>query len=470
MIRRDAENFLNEWLGRERRKPLVLRGARQVGKSTLVREFARSRGLRLNEVNLERHLFMGEIFQTTDITLICRELEAITGQEIKKPGSLLFLDEVQATPPALAALRYFHEELPDLPIVAAGSLLEFTLGDHSFSMPVGRIIYYHLHPVSFREFVRALEPSLLPWLAELSLAAPPPATAHQKLTQLQREFLFVGGMPEAVAEYQKNRSLAEVGEIHRAIVGTYQDDFAKYARRGDLLLLQKVLAFIPGALGTKIKYSAIDRDQRAAKVKEAIELLTKARVCHQVCHSHGTGVPLAANRDDAVYKLIFLDSGLANHLLGLDWRAISGLDDRQLINEGGLAEQFVGQHLANFSQGLEPPQLHYWLREGKSANAEVDYLVAWRNHVVPVEVKAGKSGSLKSMHQFVHQRQGDLAVRFDLNPPSRQRVKFKVAGSDGGDHVEFTLLSLPLYAVDELARIIGEFAASKEVGDEILPG
>ena len=456
MIHREAENFLSNWLGRKPRKPLVLRGARQVGKSTLVRQFARSNGLILNEVNLERHLKLDELFKTTDIENISRELEAITGRNIRAPGRLLFLDEVQATPHALMALRYFHEELPDLPVIAAGSLLEFTLGEHSFSMPVGRIVYYHLHPISFAEFVGALEPSLTAYLADLTPALPPPATAHRKLSQLQRQFFFVGGMPEAVAEYRKNRSLPAVGEIQRAIIGTYQDDFAKYARREDLLLLQKVLSFVPGALGKKIKYSAIDREQRAAKVKAAIDLLSKARVCHKVCHSHGNGIPLAATSDDSVYKLLFLDIGLANHLLGLDWTAISGMDDQQLVNEGGLAEQFIGQHLVNFSQGLEPPRLHYWLREGKSTNAEVDYLVSWKNRIVPVEVKAGKSGALKSLHQFIHQRQASLAVRFDLNPPSRQEVSCLTTTANGSADVKFSLLSLPLYAVDELARIISQ--------------
>lgn len=454
MLKRDAENFLAAWLESRQRKPLVLRGARQVGKSTLVRRFAREKGLILNEINLERHLRLDELFKTTDIPNICRELEAITDRAIKTGGSLLFLDEIQATPHALMALRYFHEELPELPVIAAGSLLEFTLTEHSFSMPVGRIVYYHLHPLSFSEFVGAMEPALARYLTELTPAAPPPAAAHQRLSQLQRQFFFVGGMPEAVASYRENGSLAAVAEIQRSIIGTYQDDFAKYARRDDLLLLQKVLAFVPGALGRKIKFSAIDREQRAARVKEAVELLTKARVCHKVCHSHCTRVPLAAEASDSVFKLLFLDIGLANHLLGLDWTAINGMDDRQLVNEGGMAEQFIGQHLVDISRGLEPPRLHYWLREGKSANAEVDYVISLGKRIIPVEVKAGKSGSLKSLQHFIHRRKLKLAVRFDLNPPSRQEVAHTITTGAGSEEVRFALVSLPLYAVGELPRII----------------
>lgn len=454
MIARDAEKFLAAWLGKKGRKPLVLGGARQVGKSTLVRQFAQKSVLVLNEINLERHLRLDELFKTTDMPAICRELEAVTGRNIREKGSLLFLDEIQSTPQALMALRYFHEELPELPIIAAGSLLEFTLADHSFSMPVGRIEYYHLYPLSFPEFVAALEPPLSRYLQELSPAAPPPDTAHRKLSQLQRQFFFVGGMPEAVASYQESRSLAAVSEVHRSIIGTYQDDFAKYAKRNDLLLLQKVLAFIPRSLGKKIKFSAIDREQRAAKIKEAVELLVKARVCHKVSHSHCTGLPLAAESNETMYKLLFLDIGLANHFCGLDWTALSGMDDQRLVNEGGLAEQFIGQHLVNLSQGLEPPQLHYWLREGKSTNAELDYVISRGDWILPIEVKSGKSGALKSLQQFMHQKKLPLAVRFDLNPPGSQEVVHTLITAAGGAEVKFTLISLPLYAVWELARII----------------
>ncbi|MDZ7762374.1 MAG: ATP-binding protein [Desulfovermiculus sp.] len=454
MIERFAEQDLVLWLHKDVRKPLVLRGARQVGKSTLVREFARKNGLVLNEINLERHLLLDELFQTSNIPAICRELEVITGRNIQDRGNLLFLDEIQATPHALMVLRYLHEEMPEIPIIAAGSLLEFTLADHSFSMPVGRIHYYHLHPVSFGEFVNAMEPALVKYIQELTPGSPPPAIAHQKLLQLQQEFFCVGGMPEAIFEYQKNKSLISVQEVHRSIIDTYQDDFAKYARRNDLVLLQKVLAFIPRALGRKIKYAAIDKEQRSAKVKEAIDLLAKARVCHKVCHSHSTGVPLAAEANDSVYKLLFLDIGLTNHVLGLDWTALSRMEEQQIVNEGGLAEQFIGQHLMNISGGKDVPRLHYWLREGKRDNAEVDYVLSLFGKVVPVEVKSGKSGTLKSLHQFMHRRGLARAVRFDLNFPSEQNVTHAISTKKGVAEVNFTLISLPLYAVEELPRIM----------------
>ena len=455
MFTRNALNYLARWLIKKRRKPLILRGARQVGKSTLVRLLAKSSNLSLHEINLEKHLFLDDIFKTLDMGTILRELEAIVGTPINVPGSLLFLDEIQATPHALQALRYFYEEYPALPVVAAGSLLEFTLADHSFSMPVGRVEYYHLYPLTFREFLEVIEPSLLPYL---NILAPSPdaipLAAHQNLLKKMRDYFFVGGLPEAVLAFYEEQSLLEVSAVHRSIVSTYHDDFNKYARQKDLLLIQKIFNSIPKSLGQKVKYSNISRDSRSNQVKYSISLLTKARICHQIKHSHCSGVPLAAESSDKIYKLIFMDIGLANHICGCDWRTMAAFDERQLVNEGGIAEQFIGQHLVDISGGLELPSLHYWLREKKTSNAEVDYVIASGTRIFPVEVKSGASGSLKSLQQFAFTKNAKMAIRFDLNPPTLQQVEYTIRTGSGNQQVCFTLLSLPLYGVQELERII----------------
>ena len=460
MFTRGAIHHFDRWLIKKRRKPLILRGARQVGKSTLVRLFAKSANLTLREINLERHLFLDDIFKTLDMEIIIRELEALVRNPINVPGSLLFLDEIQATPHALQALRYFYEEYPDLPVIAAGSLLEFTLADHSFSMPVGRVEYYHLYPLTFREFLMIIEPALLPWLDTLSPSSDAiPLAAHQHLLKKLREYFFVGGLPEAVLAFHEEKSLPEVSAVHRSIVSTYQDDFSKYSRQNDLLLIQKIFNYVPKALGRKVKYTNISRDNRSAQVKRGISLLTKARICHQIKHSHCTGLPLAAESSDSVYKLIFMDIGLVNHICGCDWRTMAAFDDRQLVNEGGLAEQFIGQHLIDISAGLEPPSLHYWLREKKTANAEVDYVIASGGRILPVEVKSGTSGSLKSLQQFAFSKNADPAIRFDLNPAGLQQVEHVISTATGSRQVRFTLLSLPLYGVQELERIIRDYSA-----------
>ena len=227
-MRRFSEDSLERWLHGRRRKPLVLRGARQVGKSTLVRNFAAMQGLILNEVNLERHLELQRAFATLDIGVICGELEALVGRSLTAQGSLLFLDEIQAVPAAIQALRYFYEELPALPVIAAGSLLEFVLADHGFSMPVGRIEYHHLGPMTFREFLQAIEPTLCHYLDELDFEKALPEVAHRKLLERHRQYLFVGGMPEAVLEFCESSSFQDAGAVHRRIVSTYEDDFSKY--------------------------------------------------------------------------------------------------------------------------------------------------------------------------------------------------------------------------------------------------
>ncbi len=453
MLKRHAEYHLKEWYRSGRRKPLILRGARQVGKSTLVQQFAANNKLALIEINLERHLYLDSIFKTLDIDRIIKELEAVAGGKIKSDNTVLFLDEIQATPHAIQALRYFYEERPRIAVIGAGSLLEFTLAEHHFSMPVGRITYYHLGPLTFKEFLTALSPEFVKYLSDFRLGQDMPMAAHKKLLNRQREYLFVGGMPEAVQIFVDEDSLTEVTSVHRSIADTYQDDFAKYARHKDLVLLQQVFRYIPRGLGKKVKYSNIVREESSKHIKNVIELLANARVCHQVFHSHCTGIPLYADINPNAYKLLFMDIGIANHICGNDWIFLESTDDRNLVNEGGLAEQFIGQHLLN---PHEPPRLAYWLREARSANAEVDYVVSNGNLIVPVEVKAGKSGSLKSLQQFVFFKKAETAVRFDLNLPAIQNIKHVIRTRDGNRSVMFKLISLPLYLVEELPRILND--------------
>ena len=453
MLKRSSDSFLKSWYHKKRRKPLVIRGARQVGKSTLVRRFARNNGLILNEINLEQNLYLDNIFKSLDIDTILKELDALVGRSILTRDAVLFLDEIQATPHAIQALRYFYEIKPELPVISAGSLLEFALADLHFPMPVGRIEYYHLGPLTFSEFLTALDPGLTSYCTEFHINQTIPQTAHKKLIKRQREYLFVGGMPEAVQVFVETSALGEVTAIHRSIIETYQDDFSKYASRKDLALMQRVFRQIPRIIGQKIKYSNISREDKSREVKTVIDLLVKARVCHQVFHSHCSGVPLIADINENVYKLLFMDVGMAANLSGLDWIALQALDGKALVNEGKLAEQFVGQHLVN---PFEPPRLTYWLRETKSANAEVDYVITGGSQVIPIEVKAGKSGTLKSLQQFALNKHADLCVRFDLNRPEIGRITHSARVSEGSVPVSYTLMSLPLYLVGELPRLVNE--------------
>ena len=446
MIKRKSASILESWLRKNHRKPLLLRGARQVGKSTLVREFAKAVGLELLEVNLERHAILDSVFRSLDVVRIVREIEGLLGRRVTTGNALLFLDEIQATPHALAALRYFYEEMPELPVVAAGSLLEFTLAEHEFSMPVGRVEYLHLGPVAFSEFLAAADSGLVPYLEAAGRFEEIPDTAHARLVERLREFLFVGGMPAAVQEFLDAGSLVAAREVQRSIVETYQDDFAKYARRETLARLQGVFQRIPANIGRKIKYVNLSNNDLARDTKACVDLLARAQVCQRVVASHCSGLPLAAGENPKAFKLLSMDVGIANFQCGGRWETLSQATSQTLVNEGALAEQFVGQHLSFLDPGK--PSLHYWLREGKKENAEVDYVIAAGEKVLPVEVKAGAAGSLKSLHQFCLEKKSASALRLDLNKPSRFPVTFKAReGADSTD-VHFELLSLPLYAVE----------------------
>lgn len=443
---RTAEEQLDQWFNGNNRKPLVLRGARQVGKSTLVRIFAKEKGLALHEINLERHLYLGKVFRSGNISMIMGELQGLTG-EIREPNrSLLFLDEIQAIPEAIQALRYFYDDLPGLAVIAAGSLMEFTLSLHSFSMPVGRITYLHIAPLSFAEFLLAADPELFRFYSSWKLNDQLPESRHRKLLLRQREYLLVGGMPEAVQVWIDTGLFDGVQGIQRNIMDTYIDDFSKYARQAQLVRLQRILRSIPANVCRKIKYTSLSRDDRAAEVRAAIDLLCKARICTAVYHSDCSGLPLGAGRDDTVFKLMFLDTGLVCMQLGLKFAQLQKMDERTLVNEGPLAEQFVGQELLGMHRGKQVPELFYWLREGKSNNAEIDFVVPEQNTIIPIEVKAGKSGTLKSLHQFIANKKVTRAVRFDLNLPSTQQLM--------AEGVSCELISLPCYLAGRLVDLL----------------
>ncbi|MBC8185377.1 ATP-binding protein [candidate division KSB1 bacterium] len=453
-MKRYAETKLKKWLENPYRKPLIIRGARQVGKSTLVRNFARDNNLNLIEVNLEKHPELDNIFKTLNIQNIIREIEGLTGKNSTAANSLLFLDEIQATPRALQSLRYFYEESPQLPIIAAGSLLEFVLSKHNFSMPVGRIEYLHLGPMTFEEFLIEQDTKLLDYIYNFDITTPIPQTVHLRLLEKQREFLFVGGMPEAILRYIQTNRLNEAINVHQSIVETYKDDFSKYVRQNHLTRLHRVFNYVPSAVGEKVKYSNISRDEKARELKTSVDLLTKAGLITPVYHSGCSGIPLNAQADLSKFKLLFLDVGLMNRVCGLDWLAINSMDERKLVNEGSIAEQFVGQHLLYLDNGQEAPKLFYWLREQKTSNAEVDYVISRGNIILPVEVKAGKSGSLKSVFQFVNDKKTQIAIRFDLNLPSTQNINHRIQQNKKSENVTVTLISLPLYMVGQLNRLI----------------
>ncbi|MCX6111532.1 MAG: AAA family ATPase [Proteobacteria bacterium] len=442
-------DILQEWWNSKRRKPLVIRGARQVGKSTLVQIFAKDAGLDLNEVNLDRFPELDAVFATKDPARIIAELDSLPNMPGISESSLLFVDEIQGAEHALPALRYFYEDRPGLPVIAAGSLLEFTLRQHHFSMPVGRIDYLHMGPMVFSDFLLAMgEDRLAATVKTFTLGSTIGAVAHKRLNEWMRSYFFVGGMPEAVERFARSRQHRHASDVHRSIIGTYRDDFPKYIGARDLVRIIKVFTYAARSVGKKVKYTNFSADHQGATIRGDIDLLCLARILTKVVSSSCNGVPLEAESDQRVYKLLFLDVGLMNSVLGLKWSDISAVPDIRLSNEGTMAEQFVGQHLLDAHWQQSSGDLSYWLREGKGTNAEVDFVISAAGQVVPIEVKSAAAGSLRSLHQMMSEKQLPLAIRFDLNPPGAQEVATTIRSGPGQKNVRYDLLSLPLYLVE----------------------
>lgn len=451
-MKRTVLKELGDWAQKKDRKPLVIRGARQVGKTWVVREFARQSGLGLVEINFERHPEYANIFQKTSPDAVITALERQLGKKIHGEPSLLFLDEIQKAPQAFANLRWFYEEKPELPVVATGSLLDFVLECHEFSMPVGRISYLFMEPMSFKEFLTAQgEEIVVEYLESFPVTGTVEDVLHQKLKDLFRDYLLVGGLPGAVLSWTETHSPAAVAEIHQDLINTYLDDFNKYADRIPTERLHKIFQSVPRLLGKKFKYVRVDREERSTALRQALDKLCLARICHKVICSHGRGIPLSAEENENLFKVILLDVGLASAVLELVLQGNEKIDDLVLVNEGGIAEQVVGQMLRTAGPSYVSPNLHYYVREQKGAEAEIDYLFQLGTRIVPIEVKSGSTGHLRSLHQFMAERKLPLAIRLNTEKPSLVQVDLKTTK---GEHANYKLLSLPLYFAGEIPRLI----------------
>lgn len=451
---RFALKELKNWVSRQDHKPLVLRGARQVGKSYLAHMLADEAFGGLAEINFEQTPEMAELFNSRQPERIVPLLELRLNLSIIPGQTLLFLDEIQAAPEVFATLRYFYEQMPQLHIIAAGSLLEFILEDHQFSMPVGRIEYMHLGPMTFEEFLLAMgEQKLLGFLQSYCLPESIPGPIGNELLRHVRDFCVIGGMPEAVNIYSKTKSYLESERVLSNILSTYRADFNKYGQRVNQQRVEKVFLKIPNLVGQKFKYSQIDREERSRDLKDALHKLECAHVVHRVVHSDANGVPLGAEINDRYFKTVFLDVGLLCRGAGITMGDIQSADDVMMINSGQVCEQFVGQHLLYSGMSYEEPQLFCWLRQKGSANAEVDYLLSQGTKIIPVEVKAGKSGSLKSLHVFISEKQCDFALRFYAGQPLLGNVRTSISGMEP---VDYCLLSLPFYLINQTKRLCRE--------------
>lgn len=384
---------LINWKVSSNRKPLIVRGARQVGKSFSITEFGRTNFEGITHViNFEKRLDWHAVFDLNlDATRIKNELEINLGRRIVPGKDLLFFDEIQECPNAIASLRYFYEQIPELHVIAAGSLLEFVLG--SIPFPVGRVQLIEMHPMSFSEFLLASgnEPVL-----QLISQTPSKLSEniHNFILGELKKYFFVGGMPECVKVYTETQSMNEVFEIQENLLATFRQDFLKYTPRVDVGCLNSVLANVPQKIGQQIKYASLAENYTNPTIKKAFDLLETARIFRKVRSASPAGLPLGASASDKKFKAVILDIGLLGSLMGISRTTEFQKSGLLSIFQGAMAEQFIGQEIlaANNSE------LYYWAREAKSSNAEIDYLIEKQGGIIPVEVKSGKGGSLKSLH------------------------------------------------------------------------
>lgn len=442
-MKRDLEKDLFNWKERKDRLPLLLRGARQVGKSYLVEEFGKKAFKNIVIVNFEFRPELKQCFTTLDPIEIINKLQIIMGENIEAEKTLLFLDEIQECPNAIMALRYFKEKYDRLAVIGAGSLMEFALNHSNFRMPVGRVQFIYLEPLSFGEFLTASgNDQLRGYLEEMRLKNVFDDAIHQKLMDLLRIYLVVGGMPAVVKEYLESRDFLNCQRIQNSLLQTYRSDFGKYAKSSEFKYLQKVLNEAPRLVGNRIKYSNIDPDSKSRDIKQALNLLKLAGIVYPVYATAASGLPLEAQVNEMKFKLNFLDVGLMQNACGLQAELVLTNNFFQ-INAGAVTEQLIGQELRAHSDSYLERGLFFWARDKKSSSAEVDYLIAVDSLILPVEVKSGKTGTLKSLKLFIEEKGSLFGVRF-----SQEKLSYH-------DKV----LTLPLYAVEQVKRL------AREAGD-----
>ena len=392
-MKRFVTEKLLVWKNHERRKPLIIRGARQVGKTWSVVDFGRNHFEgSLHVVDLEKHPDWHRVFEgSLSAARILSELEILINARIVPGKDLLFLDEIQACPRAVMALRYFYEDCPDLHVIAAGSLLEFAMRDVSF--PVGRIQFLNMVPLSFAEFLIATGKDVA---AEVILS--PPAgvseSVHGMLLEEVRKYLFIGGMPECILAYARSGRMREAFEVQAELVNAFRQDFSKYAPYADKRCLSAVFSSVARSVGRQVKYAHLAEGYTNPTIKKAFDLLCLALVIRKVPTSSPPVLPLGASASERKFKAVLVDIGSMQHLSGMPPDLEYVRSDLLAIHQGAMAEQFVGQELLAAGQD----ELYYWAREARSSTAEVDYLISVRGRIHPVEVKSGASGRLRSLH------------------------------------------------------------------------
>lgn len=440
-MRREVEKELVKWKEKEARTPLIIRGARQVGKSFTVENFGKTHFKNVIIVNFEEKPEATSCFETLDISTILKRLGFLYRIVIEPKTTLLFLDEIQLCPQAIKSLRYFKEKLPDLHVIAAGSLLEFVLEDDEtpISFPVGRVRFLNMKPLSFREFLEAIGQGQ--WheaLETVTLDRPLPESFHTILLQFVRDYFLVGGMPAAVNAYIQSQSYIEALYEQKALIDIYRLDLAKYGKKKEFAHLQKLFESCPELVAKHFRYSKIDPQSTnpSREYKYALRKLHQANLISPVHATAANGIPLMAEENEKKFKLLFLDIGLLQCALEIDPYLYTSTTFHQ-VNAGVLAEQFVGQELLAYTDCYLDPHLFFWETE-KSGHAEVDFVTSCHGKVIPIEVKAGRGARLTSLRIFLEKKAAPIGLHISTRPLGMNNQ----------------VLSIPFYLIGQMSRFL----------------
>ena len=442
MFNRNIIAKLDTWAAKPNRKPLVLRGARQVGKTSVINLFAQKFDTYLY-LNLDRPEDLALFRQDSPFQDVVDSIFFAKNKEKKAGKILLFIDEIQNSAKAVSLLRYFYEDTPELYVVAAGSLLE-TLIDKQISFPVGRVEYLAVHPCSFEEYLNATGELQALEILNQNLV---PEYTHDKLTRLFRQYTIIGGMPEIVNDYAENRDLTKLTPLYDGLIISYLDDVEKYARNSTMIhvvrfIIENAFSFA----GERITFEGFAKSNfRSREMGEAFRLLEKTMLLQMVYPAVNAGLPLDIRHRSP--KLQLLDTGLVNYKSGIQGELL-GSSNIEDAYRGKIAEHITGQELLS-SECSVLARLNYWARDTKNAQAEVDFVVTFNGLLVPVEVKSGATGKLRSLHRFMDMAPHTWAVRIYSG-----KLNVELANTLAGK--AYTLINIPFYLTGRLEKVLAE--------------
>ncbi|MEI7597221.1 MAG: AAA family ATPase [Bacteroidota bacterium] len=446
MFYRDIEVDLLKWKNSDDRKPLILRGARQVGKTTVVNNFSKQFDSYIC-LNLEKSEHKQIFENNKDINTIVDAIFFL-GKKQKNKSTLIFIDEIQNSHAAIALLRYFYEEYPKLFVIAAGSLLE-TLLDTHISFPVGRVEYLALRPCSFNEFLLATGNQMA---AELRKQYPFPDYAHDELLKLFNRYALIGGMPAALKKYVQYQDLTRLNAEYQSLIVGYADDVEKYAiKNSSARYIRHIINTGFSSASQRIKFERFGNSEyHSREMAEAFRILEKTMLLELVYPSNSVQLPIIADYSKSP-RLHWLDTGLVNYVAKIQTEVFESKDISSAWR-GLIAEHIVGQELIANNNDVRHHRA-FWVRNAKNSNAEIDYLIQFKNNIIPIEVKSLAGSSLKSLHQFMTVTSHDIAIRIWSKPFSIDMIKL-----DSGK--TFRLINIPFYLSSEIERILEQIIKS----------